>query len=269
MFKKGRSNAVGWLQRNASGKLAETLKEEERRHKKNQFRMQDYDVGTGDTYLKRRDLRFLAERHKFDLSRIINLEVQEGRRPFVLDSGAGFFKVTADLKRTFGRNIFVTALNMVSPKIPKSVLADLDRNIRNLSRQPLSFNRDAALSELEKHLADLKEAQANSRLADELKICRLEKFRTKMQYDVILDFCGPLHHSASTGKVLERYFRLLRSGGKVFLICGMEEIRRIENLIASDFDSIGRNASRAKCYLRMRLLPGTDVFEIKKEILQS
>lgn len=228
------------------------LRGDAERHKKLHWSSKEYDLQC-NTYVKRRNLEFFRTHGGPDVAVHIRQILPKKGKLTVLDSGAGYLKLSADLKHLFGKRIFVTALTPVNPKVPQTVLAELNTQIRRLQKQPLSFNREAALSDLRSHLRDLKGAERAAKLVDELKTGMAEELETQRRYNLILDFSGPAQHSSLPGLVVGKYFTILKPFGEVILECN--RIAEIKRIVETNFGPSSKMAQRSGFYLSITQHP--------------
>jgi hypothetical protein len=63
-------------------------------------------------------LNDLKTAENFDLEKIVRERLPKRGKLNVLDSGAGFLGISAGLKAIFGNRVFVTAVNLMMPKLP-------------------------------------------------------------------------------------------------------------------------------------------------------
>ncbi|MEK6959307.1 MAG: class I SAM-dependent methyltransferase [archaeon] len=161
-------------------------------------------------YFQARDLTNLRYNFNFDAEKYIKNYMKENKKgardPLaILDSGAGLLSLSAQLKKKFGKRIFLTSLTLRGPGIPKKIFAEMEK------RKNTAGHFEEA-KELKAHKAFPKAAKQ----VDELRISTLEDLQTTRRYDLILDIHGPLTYPlAGESRILEQYLRLLKPGGKL------------------------------------------------------
>ncbi|MEW6294715.1 MAG: hypothetical protein AB1467_00265 [Candidatus Diapherotrites archaeon] len=254
----------GRIDRRYGSWLKRTLLEEQRKLTANKIRGHRKKFLAFSTYPKNRDFQSIINEESFDIKKAVGSMLKRKGRLFVLDSGAGYLGVSSDLKKYFGSKVFVTALNPISPVLlqPKKRAMNL---IKNSGEIP--FRRKKEL--IEAQYNELKEVERRSKEINEYKVGVIENFSSKKYYDIIVDFMGPLRYSDFTKRVLYKYFTLLKPEGAVFTKVFAEDVLKIKKIISDYYGRGGNIPKKARCYFRIRRIPGTGIHEIKKIPLKT
>jgi SAM-dependent methyltransferase len=217
-----------------------------------------------DDYTPSRNLRSLRTKLYFDPAVVIRRrlgKLKSGQKLNVLDSGAGFLGVSADLKtQDFGQRIFLTALNPMEIKISQEMQSKIRRALVRMRTKPGKENV------LKQNLIDLLEANKRLKLMDEYKTSILENFLTRKRYDIILDIFGPINFSPHSQKVVGKYFELLKPDGSLFMIANTLKIYDIKRIVENNFGPESQAAKQTGCALTMQAY-GPGMYEIKKVAL--
>ena len=151
---------------------------------------------------------------------------------FVLDSGAGFLGVSADIKRIFQDKVFVTALNMAYP------LAKREQLIRAIEKHNKNANPAQKKAFFGPVLKNLEEMAERAKTIDEIRVGTTESFKPKIKYNIILDSFGPAYYSPHKTRLLEKYLTILEPGGSLIVVATLN--RKIQGLKADE----GLNADK-------------------------
>ena len=256
MAKRKESHGKGWLQRNVHESQRKEVAEHLRLHRKWYFALDS-------AYERRRDLEYLRSKCAFDLAEYLEKLLPKRGRLAVLDSGAGFFGVSGDLKRKFGKRVFVTGLTMVSPVLPKRSRVGMIALLKKLNP---GYRHERLIEGL---YGGLKKAEENSSLVDDVRVGVIENFSTRRRYGVILDVHGPLRHSRFQQRVIERYFNLLKPNGRVVMNVDFGVAEGAEMIVQVMFGEKSKIAQRTGYYFRMRQIPGSPIYELEKVPLHA
>ena len=218
-----------------------------------------------DDYTPPRNLKSLRTELFFDAAVVIRKRIgllRPGQKINVLDSGAGFLGVSADLKlQDFGKRISLTALNPMGIKISSEMEGRIRRALARMRSKPERGNA------LKQHLTNLLEANRRLKLIDEYKTSHLEDFSTRKRYDLILDVFGPINFSPHTPKLVGKYFELLKPNGSLFMIANTVKTYNVRSIIEKNFGPESQAAKKAGYYLTMQP-HGPAMYEIKKVALK-
>jgi hypothetical protein len=208
--KRGRRHG-SWLQRTFRSA-------ESRKNIAQAIRFQRRDHWSPRGHHVSRNLAFLRERNNFDLEEIVRERLPKRGKLNLLDSGAGFLGISADLKRLFGDRVFVTAVNLMMPKLPFSNAGKVKQML--MHSDPLSpYYGPAPEPDIIKRYDELAAAHKNTFLVDKVRVKPIENFSTRRRYDIIIDIYASLTKAEPMerqAKILEKYFYLLRPYGSVF-----------------------------------------------------
>lgn len=157
-----------------------------------------------------RGLAAIKRESNFQLGRYISGRLPKRGPLTLLDSGAGLMGVTADLKRLFGKRIFITALGLWSPKVSKTP----KRELKKLSEKYKDRRNDLkrAIRKIKDRFSTLRQ---NAVFADETRVGMAETFVPDRKYDVILDWNGPVTHSIFKERVIQNYLAMLKPNGVI------------------------------------------------------
>lgn len=123
---------------------------------------------------------------------LIHLVKQKGKL-HILDSGAGWGKLSVEIKELFKHKVNVTALTLIHPNFTTETIN---------SRASLSFPTKTQ-----------KRLRRRTRAIDNIAINSGERFASNKQFDVVMDFFGALNHSFFGQVVAENYAKSLSRDG--------------------------------------------------------
>jgi len=213
-----------------------------------------FDVGAP---VRNRGFGAVFGQFNFKAKRFVAVILSAKGKLNILDSGAGFHFFSADLKKSFGNRVFVTALNPVHYKLPKSDRGRLDAQLKMLKTSSVPADAKKA-RELEAHLELLETAEKNAVLVDENRVGMIETFRAKRKYGLVFDFYGPIFHSRFKPRVLEAYLRILEPNGIL-----VTTVRPNENILAL-FGPKGGHARQTGFFLQFEPIEGTELWKATK-----
>jgi len=152
--------------------------------------------------------------YDFDLRGFLHDLIRSRGQADILNSGAGFFELDADIKKTFGNKAFLTSVNVVNGKLPESDVA-LTKLMEKSYRWTMTNHppRISLAPDYAAHRNQLRQAEKNAKMPDEIKVTRIENFHPTRKYDVIIDLFGGLYYSINPRKVMELYGRALKPYG--------------------------------------------------------
>lgn len=146
----------------------------------------------------------------FDLVKFLKKKKPGRRKLYFLDSGAGFLGISAGVKAAMGNDVHVTAINPFPFREGTTSRGLIKKMRKNRIPLPHEF-------EIGSKTAAFAEAGSRRAEIDEYHVTMAENFSTKKRYDVVLDSMGPALYSLHRGKILERYFTLLRPRGVMII----------------------------------------------------
>jgi len=243
-----------WLRSDQRAEFAASI----RLHRKLHFKLTEYN--------RARNASSIKSQFSFDLLAHVRKLLSRKKKLNILDSGAGFLGVSADLKTVFGNSVFVTALNVVYLGYPKQVQRRISRQITREKNKGGEFS-DLVIEGLQDHRKNLKASAKRALQIDENRVSPIETFSTKRRYDVIMDWIGPLTYSVTPGttsRVMERYFTLLKPNG----ILLQAHDYKLDPLIVREFGPKSTIAKRTGYYFVKRKL-SERVWGIKKVPLKA
>jgi len=186
------------------------------------------------SYTKNRGFKTIQRKLDFNVKAFVRKRIPKGRPAFILDPGAGFIRLSADLKKTFGNRVFVTTVNLRRPNIPKEVEEILVERINRSKRLwKTKYERHA-----KQFLKELRAAVERAEKVDELRISSIEKLKTDRKYDIIFDIYGALTYAFREKDVLEKYLSILQTGGVV--------VTPQDKALAKVLETFGRDSEIAK-----------------------
>ena len=151
----------------------------------------------------------------FDLKKHISgiLASKKGRLR-ILDAGAGYLFLSADIKKVFKRRVHVTGLSLASTVVSEKV----EKEIRtSLSKIYSSGVREGPEVEfLRERLGYLMQVKKNSKSVNSYRVSFFENYSPKEKYGLILDIYGPATYSKFPKRVVEQYANLLETNGRVY-----------------------------------------------------
>ena len=253
--KRDLSKSKSWLQRTCTpsqwtqsssqrGSTAFDLKF----HRRNHFNLLGYTRVRGFKWLKKQG---------FDFKRWVKACIPKKGKLNVLNSGAGFMVLDADLKKAFGDKVFVTSLNVLRPQLTKKLEQKLLAEIEAEKTPKIKLLMQANFKKMQ-------ESKENIKLVDEFKVSPIETFSSRKQYGAILDLAGPLFYSPNTERVLEKYLFLLEPKASLFTDTPLTEAQR------RLFGPKGRIAQEKGYYFRatkisrIKTSPPSEIWELKK-----
>ncbi|MFA5931645.1 MAG: hypothetical protein WC821_05035 [archaeon] len=243
---KARKKSTSWLQRNITsrnrrinaGKLIKS-------HRK------ELESAFGG-FKKNRTMALLKKTHNFDLENFIRARTKPGQKLRILDSGAGYFMLSTELKNVFGNSVFVTAVNLGRLKYDK-IIAQLRETAKSMESPEVKAEHEAKAREFEKMREDLKKI-------DEIKVKPFENFSSSKKYGVIIDLFGPHTYSNHTTRVEHQYFSLLEEGGCIVTLSTTFDLKR--------YAKHSKVAEKTGFYLEEQELPHYPRVIVKKRITQ-
>lgn len=253
--KRPKSNS--WLQRNIPKSERKKVGAELWHHRTQHINVSGYTKSRSFASLKR---------DGFDIEAYLRRRMPKKGMFSALDSGSGYCNLSADIKRTFGDRVFVTALNLRRPEIPKKVIDQYQQRIKEAEASLLEKGPDKLSSYLKnrlvQHLNNLKKLVEDAKLIDEHRVAPIENFSPKRQYNVIIDLWGPVEYSHFRRRVLEKYFTLLKPNG-VLLIGATHTATWNTSVVEGPFNQKGAIARKTGYYFKKRRLLD-DIIELKK-----
>jgi SAM-dependent methyltransferase len=192
-----------------------------------------------------RTLGFIKEKYNFDIANdciTLALKRKRSTKPLnILDAGAGFGFISAELVAKFRNAVNVTALGL-NPRVSFKRVKQLidvslasDEWYANADSQRL-YHAQKALPEYEKNIGKVKRV-----------ISRFENYKTKEKYDVIFSLFGPHFYSPFKRRVAEQLFNLLKPGGQIITITALYDLDRSRAF----FDPKSRHSQRSGYYLKL------------------
>jgi len=160
---------------------------------------------THEKYSKNRGIKEIRKEFGLELNVVVRNLLKEVKGPKILDSGAGYLKMSADLKKRFGNKISVSALTIANPNMSdKTIEAARERMLRQGIEE----------KKARKQVEEMRAASKNARVVDEILIQRAERLKSENKFHLIIDIYGPVLHG-QTNRVLENYLKALVPGGKL------------------------------------------------------
>lgn len=241
-----RRKSASWLQRNITSKNRRTnagrLIKSHRKELESAF----------GGFKKNRTLAFLKKQHNFDLEQFIRARTKQGQKLRILDSGAGYFMLSTELKNVFGNSVFVTAVNLGRLKYDK-IITQLRETAKTMETPEVKAEHEARAREFEKMREELKKV-------DEIKIKPFEDFSSPHKYGVIMDLFGPHTYSNHTARIEHQYFSLLEEGGCIVTLSTNFDLKR--------YSKYSKIAEKTGYYLEEQELPHYPRIIVKKRMTQ-
>ncbi|MFH1835643.1 MAG: hypothetical protein ABH851_05600 [Methanobacteriota archaeon] len=237
-----------------------------RTHRKDFFRVGAYE--------RSRNFDSLRREEDWDAREYFQGLMVEKPHLKVLDSGAGWFEFSRDLKDAFGDSVFATALNPVFPIPPKNepLRSQFQEKIRGeLGEQEKipdvfllkGFRARSIQRKVDDHLRRMERVEENYGVLDDYHVSMVENFSGDGRQDVIVDLFGPLMYSRFPERILEVYFNETCDDGRVILGLYKKMHPNYQNFIN---ESCGPDSQRAKetgFYFKSRVL-AENIMELEK-----